>query len=55
MFPESGFCIALNQPQIRKIKIRHSLPALRHRHFFFDVVVFVLSSLVTVPSFMSIS
>ena len=39
----------------KKWQWRHNFPTWRHRRTFFDVVLFLLSSLVTGPSFMSIS
>ena len=41
--------------KLEKWQLRHNFPTWLHRQFFFDVVLFLLSSLVTGPSFMSIS
>ena len=41
--------------KMEKWQCPHNLPTWHHRQVFFDVVLFFLSSLVTGPSFMSIS
>ena len=50
--PESGLRIAPNRPKIRKMTMTFDR---RQRQIFFDVVLFLLLSLVTGSSFMSIS
>ena len=54
MRPESGFRIAPNCPKIIKMAMTAKFAKLRHRHFF-EVVLFLLSSLVTGTSFMPIA
>ena len=53
--PESGFWIAPNWPQIGKMTMTSQLANMTSSSNFFDVVLFLLSSLVIGPSFMSIS
>ena len=53
MRPESGFQIALNWPEIKKMKMMSQFFEIKSSSNFFDVVEFLLSSLVTGPSFMS--
>ena len=57
MHPEYGFRIAPNRPKITKMTMMSQFfdMASSSFFFFFDVVLFVLSGLVTGPSFMSIS
>ena len=55
MRPESGFWIALNWPLIEKMTMTSQFADTTSSSIFFDVVLFLLSSLVTGPSFMSIS
>ena len=50
MCPESSFCIAINCSDAGKMICRHDVIVK-----FFDGFLFLLSSLVTVPSFMSMS
>ena len=53
--PESGLRIAPNWPKIRKMTMTSQFSNMTSSSNFFDVVLFLLSSLVTGPSFMSIS
>ena len=53
--PESGLRIAPNWPKIRKMTMTSQFSDMTSSSNFFDVVLFLLSSLVTGPSFMSIS
>ena len=53
--PESALWTTLNWPKIRKITMTSQFPDMTSKSNFFDVVLFLLSSLVTGPSFMSIS
>ena len=53
--PESGLRIAPNWPKIRKMTMTSQFSDMTSSSIFFDVVLFLLSSLVTGPSFMSIS
>ena len=53
--PESGLRIAPNWPKIRKMTMTSQFSDMTSTSNFFDVVLFLLSSLVTGPSFMSIS
>ena len=53
--PESGFRIALNWPYIRKMAMTSQFFDMASSSIFFDVVLFLLSCLVTGPTFMSIS
>ena len=55
MHPESGFRIAPNRPEIGKRAITSQFVDKVSSSKFFDIVLFLLSSLVTGPSFMSIS
>ena len=55
MPPKSGFRNAPNCCKLKKWQCRHNFPTWRHRQILFKVVLFLLSSLVTGPSFMSIS
>ena len=55
LFPESGLQIAPNWPKIRKMTMTSQFPNMTLTSIFFDLVLFLLSSLVTGPSFMSIS
>ena len=55
MCPESVFRIARNWSLIEKVAIRSQFSYITSSSNFVDVVLFPLSSLVTVPSFMSIS
>ena len=55
MRPESGFGIAANWPKIRKTTMTSPFVVMMSSSIFFDVAVFLLSRLVTGPSFMSIS
>ena len=55
MRPESGFQIALNRPEIKKMKMMSQFFEIKSSSNFFDVVEFLLSSLVTGASFMPIS
>ena len=52
--PESGLQIAPNWPKIRKMPMTSQFSDMTSTSHFFDVVLFLLSSLVTSPSFMSI-
>ena len=53
--PESGLRTAPNWPKIRKMTMTSQFSDMTSSSNFFDVVLFLLSSLVTGPSFMSIS
>ena len=53
--PESGLRTAPNWPKIRKMTMMSQFSDMKSTSNFFDVVLFLLSSLVTGPSFMSIS
>ena len=53
--PESGLQTAPNWPKIRKMTMTSQFSDMTSTSNFFDVVLFLLSSLVTGPSFMSIS
>ena len=53
--PESGLRTAPNWPKIRKMTMTSQFSDMTSLSNFFDVVLFLLSSLVTGPSFMSIS
>ena len=53
--PESGLRTAPNWPKIRKMTMTSQFSDMTSTSIFFDVVLFLLSSLVTDPSFMSIS
>ena len=53
--PESGLRTAPNWPKIRKMTMTSQFSDMTSTSNFFDVVLFLLSSLVTGPSFMSIS
>ena len=55
MHPESGFRIAQNWPQTGKMAMTSQFFDMTSWLSFLDVVLFLLSSLVTGPSFMSIS
>ena len=55
MHPESGFQIAPNWPNIGKVTMTSQFPDMTLSPYFFDVVLFFLSSLVTGQSFMSVS
>ena len=55
MLPESGFWIAPNWPQIEKITMTSKFADITSPSDFFDTVFFLLSNLVIVSSFMSIS
>ena len=52
--PESGLRTAPNWPKIRKMTMTSQFSDMTSTSNFFDVVLFLLSSLVTGPSFMSI-
>ena len=52
MHPEAGFQIAPNCPQIGKIGMTSQFPHMTSSPNFFDFALFLLSSLVSVPSFM---
>ena len=52
---ESGFRIAPNWPEIGKVLMTLQFADMTLWSNFFDVLLFLLSSLVTGPSFMSIS
>ena len=52
--PESGLQTAPNWPKIRKMTMTSQFSDMTSSSIFFDVVLFLLSSLVTGPSFMSI-
>ena len=53
--PESGLWTAPNWPRIRKMTMTLQFPDMMSSSEFFDVVLFLLSNLVTGSSFMSIS
>ena len=53
--PESGLRTAPNWPKIRKMTMTSQFSDMTSTSNFFDVVLFLLSSLVTGPSFMSTS
>ena len=53
--PESSLRTAPNWPKIRKMTMTSQFSDMTSTSNFFDVVLFLLSSLVTGPSFMSIS
>ena len=53
--PESAFKIAPNWLDIGRMTVTYNLPTWHHPQVFFDVAVFLLSGLVTGPSFMAIS
>ena len=53
--PESGLRTAPNWPKIRKMTMTSQFSDMTSTSNFFDVVLFLLSSLVTGPSLMSIS
>ena len=53
--PEFGLRPAPNWPKIRKMTMRSKCSDMTSTSTFFDVALFLLSSLVTGPSFMSIS
>ena len=53
--PESGLRTAPNWPKIRKMTMTSQFSDMTSTSNFFDVVLFLLSSLVTGPSFMLIS
>ena len=57
MRPDSGFRIAPNRPKIGKMTMTSQFRDMKLSSvfFFFDIVLFLLSSLVTGSSFMSIS
>ena len=55
LFQESGLQTAPNWPKIGKMKITSQFLDMTSTSNFFDVVFFLLSNLVTGPSFMSIS
>ena len=55
MRTESGFRIALNWPQIRKLTMASQFSDMALLLKFFEVVLLPLSSLLSGPSFMSIS
>ena len=55
MRPESGFQIAPNWPQIGKIAMTSQFFDMPSSPNFLEVVLFLLSSLVSGPSFMLIS
>ena len=55
MCPESGLRTSLNWPKIRKITMTSQFSDMTSTSYFFDVALFLLSSLVTGPGFMSIS
>ena len=55
MRPESGFRIAPNWPEIGKMTMTSQFTDMTQSSHFSDVAVFLLSTLVTGPSFMSIS
>ena len=55
MRPESGFRTAPNRPEIGKRRITSQFADMVSSSNFFDIVLFLLSSLITGPSFMSIS
>ena len=53
--PESGLRTAPNWPEFQKMTMTSQFSDMTSTSNFFDVVLFLLSSLVTGPSFMSIS
>ena len=53
--PESGLRTAPNWPKIRKMTMTSQFSDMTSMSIFFDVALFLLSNLVTGPSFMSIS
>ena len=53
--PESGLRTAPNWPKIQKMTMTSQFSDMTSSSNFFDVVLFLLSSLVTGPSFMSMS
>ena len=53
--PESGLQTAPNWPKIWKMTMTSQFSDMTSTSIFFDIVLFLLSSLVTGPSFMSIS
>ena len=53
--PESGHQTAPNWPKIQKMTMTSQLPNMTASSNFFEVILFLLLSLVTGPSFMSIS
>ena len=55
MHVESSFHIAPNLPYIGKITIMSQIPNMKSLSIFFNFVLFLLSSLVAGPNFMSIS
>ena len=55
MYPESGFRMAANLPKIGKKTTTSQYADMTSPSNFLDVAVFLLSSLVTGPSFMSVS
>ena len=55
MRPERTFKIAPNWLYIGRMTVTYNLPTWRHPKVFFDVAVFLLSGLVTGPSFMAMS
>ena len=55
MRPESGFQIAPNWPQIGKTAMTSQFSGMTSSSIFFNVVLFLLSSLVSGPSFMPMS
>ena len=55
MHPESKFQITLNQPSIGKMRVTLWFADTKSWSIFFDVLLFLLSSLATGSSFMSIS
>ena len=55
MRPWSGFRIALSWPYIERMTMTSQFIYMKSASNFFDVAMFILSSLVTSPSFMSIS
>ena len=55
MRPESGFQISPNWPQNGKMVMTSQFSDMTLSSYFFDVFLFLLSSLVSGPGFMSIS
>ena len=55
LYPESGLRTAPNWPKIRKMTMTSQFSDMTSMSIFFDVALFLLSNLVTGPSFMSIS
>ena len=51
---ESRFWVALNYPKIKKMKLTPQIINIRYRENNLDVVLFILSELVS-PGFMSVS